>query len=194
MLRVIEDFLPLEEAMALREQALAAEYEPFYTPGTKAVQVRRAARMPLPAVVCGLGEALGRPVEAAYSGFRLDYDGELPNSYVHFDGDVSRFAAVYYLNPPSQCRGGTAFWRHRVTGFNAVPPDATTDIELAFRIEGNHADHWMLESIIGMRWNRCLIYPTSYFHSRYPIEGFGSGPPDGRLVAGVFFDLKEQRL
>jgi hypothetical protein len=191
MLRVIEDFLPEAEAQALRELALAADYEPFLTPGTDSVQVRRAARMPLPAVMRGLGEALGRPVEAAYSGFRLDYAGEHPNTPVHFDGDVSRWAAVYYLNPPGQCRGGTAFWRHRQTGLNAVPPDATADIEMAYRIEGNHADHWTLESIIGMRFNRVIVYPTNYFHSRYPIGGWGTNPEDGRLVCGVFFNLME---
>lgn len=189
-LRIFDNFLPDAEALALRHRALAAEYAPFYTPGTRSVQVRRATLTALPSVILGIEEAMGRPVEPNYSGFRLDYDGELPNSAVHYDADVSSWAAVYYLNAPAQCRGGTAFWRHRETGHNAVPVNSSTEIQHAYRLDGNHATHWIMESVIGMRWNRCLIYPTSYFHSRYPIEGFGAGPPDGRLVAGIFFNLK----
>jgi Family of unknown function (DUF6445) len=42
-------------------------------------------------------------------------------TWIHFDSMVTRYAAIVYLNEPEQCEGGTAFYRHRETGWDDVP-------------------------------------------------------------------------
>lgn len=129
--------------------------------------------------------------------FRLNLAGEVPHSWVHSDDICARFAAVLYLNLPNQCHGGTAFWRHTGLRMECMP-----SLE-EMQATGTHVDwflsmmqrewadlrFWEQHCFVGMQFNRFITYPTSQFHSRYPFEGFGTGPQDGRLVWSCFYDL-----
>lgn len=55
--------------------------------------------------------------------------------------------------------------------------------------DGLHEDRWALNGLVGMKFNRLLVYPTCLFHSRYPrqLTGFGDTPATGRLIWGCFF-------
>lgn len=187
---VIDGLLPEAEALRLRAQAIEAEYAPYRAGGwPEENALKRVSQAPMPGVRQALEDALREPCEALFWGFRLDYAGELPVRPVHFDSECGGWAMVLYLNLPHQCRGGTAFWRHVASGVEAVPPGAAADCESWYHGESDNSDAWDLGSVVGMRFNRAVVYPTRYFHSRWPLEGFGSSPENGRLIGGLFFNL-----
>lgn len=188
---IIDDFLPEPAALRARAAGLEAEYGPFYGPGGKTedkIAVKRIALLPLPELVEGIGQWIGRTVQARWGGYRLDYEGELPNVPVHTDIECGTYGAIWYLNLPHQCRAGTAFWQHRHLGIDRIPPGASRELLSDFLADGTDEHNWDLSTIVGMRWNRCLVYKTNMFHSRWPFEGFGTEPATGRLLAGIMFD------
>lgn len=145
-----------------------------------------------------LSKAVGKPVKQRYSVVRLNYAGEFPNQRVHSDDSYDRFAAVLYLNRPEDCKGGTAFWKHKKTGWEFLPtnrqvrshgksPDRTLkEIVASADVESD----WEQTRLAEMKFNRVIVYPTSLFHSRYPFEAFGSTPEDGRLIFCSFFNVE----
>jgi hypothetical protein len=144
-----------------------------------------------------ISEAIERPVIPRLSFFRLNLNGELPHSWVHSDDICARYAGILYLNAPEQCKGGTAFWRHEGLNLDAMPDFAQMSVTEAhtrwfnsmMNREWKDLTFWDQVGFVGMKFNRFISYPTSRFHSRYPFEGFGSGPADGRLVWTCFYDI-----
>lgn len=146
-----------------------------------------------------LTEALGRRIIPRISCFRLNLAGELPHSWVHSDEVCgAQQAAVLYLNLPSQCQGGTAFWKNAALGLDYLPAKETLEAQgvdpkefyLAMNKEWHELLRWEQVSLIGMRFNRFITYPTCLFHSRYPFGAFGNGPEDGRLIWAAFYDVE----
>jgi hypothetical protein len=146
-----------------------------------------------------LGSALGHTIVPRLSFFRLNLAGELPHSWVHSDEICAAYAAVLYLNMPPQCTGGTAFWRHTALSLEALPSRADlADRQMnadwfygMMNREWRDLTYWEQVGFVSMKWNRLITYPTTLFHSRYPFEGFGAGPADGRLVWSCFYDINE---
>jgi hypothetical protein len=141
-----------------------------------------------------VARVVGCPIVSRLSCFRLNLRGELPHTWVHADSICAKFASVLYLNLPSQCEGGTAFWRHRTKGIEALPPreklgENAEPFYREMEKEWKELEHWEQVNLVPMRFNRFITYPTAMFHSRYPFEGFGSGPEDGRLIWICFYDL-----
>jgi hypothetical protein len=189
-----DDFAP--DIYQVRADLIAAN--PFATVvGPDGFDYTNVAKWEMPHWHELLEQMLGRKIVVKMSGFRLNLAGELPHSWVHSDDICAQFAVVLYLNPPDQCRGGTAFWRH-----NGLQIDRMPDLK-AMAGNGINADWWLstLNSdwknldwweqagFVAMKTNRLITYPTSMFHSRYPFEGFGSGPEDGRMVWVCFYDV-----
>lgn len=145
-----------------------------------------------------IAEVVGAPITPRLSCFRLNLAGELPHSWVHSDDICAQFASVLYLNLPAQCKGGTAFWKHSALGMDRLPKPAELEARgmnpgafyTLMSREWKVLESWERVGFVGMQWNRFLTYPTSYFHSRFPFEGFGSGPEDGRLIWVCFYDLE----
>jgi hypothetical protein len=123
-------------------------------------------------------------------------------TWIHFDSMVTRYAGIVYLNEPDQCEGGTAFYRHRETGWDDVPDlDSTTWLDAmrrtnktpetllrTFQADGFEIDSkWDQLSVVPMRFNRCVIFDSRQFHAR--LGGFGRGTDDGRLTQNFFFDV-----
>ena len=142
-------------------------------------------------------ELIGAKIKPGISCFRLNLSGELPHSWVHSDDICAKWASVLYVNLPEQCRGGTAFWRHVTRGIDRLP----TREELGDNADAMYSNmtrewkelHWWEQiGFVPMKFNRFITYPTCLFHSRYPFEGFGSGPKDGRLIWICFYDREDR--
>lgn len=131
---------------------------------------------------------LGRKIDVKLSGFRLNLAGELPHSWVHADSICAKYATVLYMNDEEQCDGGTAFWRHKKLGLESLPAGESEEFYRAMERDWKDIDLWERVDFVAMKPNRFITYPTSLFHSRFPFEGFGSGPRDGRLVWVCFYD------
>lgn len=128
--------------------------------------------------------------------------------------DDAELAGVVYLNLPWQCRGGTAFYRHRESGLDRWPE--RVDLSLALRmarrglrtaeelrrwltepaedargfIAGSTPD-WEQIGLVAMRWNRLVLYDGRLFHSGQVCDGdFGEAPAGRRLTLNLFFHLR----
>jgi uncharacterized protein DUF6445 len=140
---------------------------------------------------------LGKRIQPKLSCFRLNLAGELPHSWVHSDDICARYASVLYLNAPEQCKGGTAFWKHKTRGIDRLPSKAELtaqgeDADAFYKTmdrEWKELQHWERTEFVSMRFNRFITYPTCFFHSRFPFEAFGTGPKDGRLIWICFYDV-----
>lgn len=142
-------------------------------------------------------QAIGHEIIPRLSCFRLNLSGEMPHSFVHSDDICAKYASVTYMNLPEQCKGGTTFWQtngleympsdEELTKAGINPLDYGTEMTKAWK----NKNLWSPASFIGMKSNRFITYPCSRFHSRWPWEGWGSGPEDGRMIWALFYDFNE---
>jgi len=119
----------------------------------------------------------------------------------HFD-EVSprRLALLHYLSP--EARGGTAFYRHRSTGFESIdaarlaPYRAALDADLrrhglpdAAYIAGDTPVFERLAVHAG-RFNRAILYRSNKLHCADlpPDLSFDPDPVTGRLTVNTFLD------
>lgn len=143
-----------------------------------------------------LGAIMGRDVKIDMEYFRLGLStGDITN-YIHADSGISSMAAVWYLtDAPAGVTAGTAFWRHKKTGLEGVPSFkwmeesgySPEDLETLFVADNMDESKWEMTGLIGQKFNRIAIYPTSRFHSRYPKQAWGTSVKDGRIAWTAFF-------
>src|SRR3569833_858195 len=107
-LEIFDDFAPDVRKVreAVIEEGFATEIGPD---GAEYTGISKCA---VPHWHTRISELLGVSIQPRISCFRLNLKGELPHSWVHSDDICAQWASVLYLILPSQCRGGTAFWRH----------------------------------------------------------------------------------
>lgn len=141
-----------------------------------------------------LSAVMKRPVEQEYTLTRLNYSGEFPNHAIHSDNACGEWAAVLYLNPTEQCSGGTAFWRHKATGLSRfseteIRRTGKSPARLLAQLtpDWNRPEAWEQTGMAEMKFNRLIVYSGRDFHSRWPLEAFGTTPQDGRLIWCSFF-------
>ena len=173
---VIDNFLP----GSVRADGL---YAPFVDwPAHDGEVYKRVALVEVPGLYAAI-EGLCGPIDMLGMGYRLNFNGETPNHAIHSDMGWGTHAAVVYL---SEGEGGTAFWRHKVTGAERIGPG---DVDLYDQIKDDWNDEskWEMTRLVEMKPGRGLVYESALFHSRYPFAAFGTGPDDGRLVAVAFF-------
>jgi len=142
-----------------------------------------------------IGEVVGKKITPKLSCFRLNLEGEPPHSWVHSDDICAKYASVLYLNPPEQCKGGTAFWKHKYLHIDRLPKkeqlgNSSDSFYAQMTEDWKNLDLWEQIGMVPMQWNRFITYPTCLFHSRFPFEAFGKGPEDGRLIWICFYDME----
>lgn len=165
-----DDFLSDPEQ--IREAALAASFK-----NVKAYDGEVYERVAITDVK-GLQEAVEAilgPVLMLGMGYRLNYAGELPNNAVHVDVGWGTHALVLYLSERKNkaAQSGTAFWKYVGDG---NPSEACNDMK-----------QWQMEDICPEKFNRAVIFRSDRWHSRWPLDSYGTNPEDGRLIAVAFF-------
>lgn len=184
------------DAMEVREAVIHGQFG-AYT-GPDGATYTGISTYPVPHWPKLIEQAIGQEINVKLTCFRLNLKGELPHSWVHSDDICAKYASVLYLNTPEQCQGGTAFWEHRDLGLKSLPsreqleqfgwnPDFFYD---RMTLEWKLKEKWQMYLHILMRFNCFITYPTSLFHSRFPFEGFGTSPADGRLIWVAFYDVR----
>jgi hypothetical protein len=204
---VIDDFLP--DPAALVDEAATLAFAPIgaHYPGVRAPvpAARLEGFMPALAApiarVFGLGPRL-RLLEAYYS-LVTTPPGSLTTiqRLPHFDGlERARIALLLFLGAPGTDAGGTAFYRHRATGFESVDESrfavyrealardiarcgvpgpgyiagSTPIFEQLLRLPGHH--------------NRALVYRGHLLHcADIPASlAYANDPRRGRLTLNLF--------
>lgn len=189
-IQTLDNFLP--DPAAYREMALA---QPFYSvKGPDKEYYHGISVRPTDELQPLLSGKLGKKVSLDYCLLRQNNGDDVHR--IHADSAYSDYAFVLFLNPPEQCQGGTAFWRHKQYGFSAWPTEREIRLKgkspvRVFRqlqTEWQDLSKWEQLHLAEMKWNRCICYPTKDFHSRWPLEGFGTEKENSRLIAIGFFN------
>jgi hypothetical protein len=119
---------------------------------------------------------VGTPTELF---LRLSPEGQETPHQAHHDGIMAKYTMVIYLNRAEHCQGGTSILTH-VSGEEPT--------EEVWRRDTNQPEQWIVKSQYVMEPNRCVIYPSEWWHRSEPVGGFGHVPKNARLVMVGFFD------
>lgn len=110
--------------------------------------------------------------------FRLSAEGTVSKNVCHVDAiKKNYYAGVLYLNKDVNLPG-TIFYTHKTTKTDS----AITDEQVADILKNQHdkdINHWDINMVSYVTYNRLIIYPANKFHS--PGNSFGIGN-DARLV------------
>jgi len=196
---------------ALREQAAREEYRmlgPFY-PGVRAPLEAgyMAERMDLLQQVLQTAFGLQDGANLVECNFSLMTTPPTALSMVqrlpHFDStDPGRIAILHYLCGPDG--GGTAFYRHRASGFETVSASRMQDysqmLEEEIRTRGEPAADYLRGDTasfeqtyrVNAAFNRLIIYRGWTLHSGLIPEGYGlpADPRTGRLTINTFLHAR----
>ena len=208
-LAIVEGFAP--DPDALRGAASAATFAAgeHHYPGIRAALPEGYMRDRMPLLARAIGQAFGRcrrvtVVDASFSIVTtppadLTQRQRLP----HVDAfGRERIALVHYLSP--QASEGTAFFRHRATGFESVDEHrapsyfARLDDELgdgaALPPHYVTGDTAMFERtmLVPARYNRAVLYRSYLLHSGAidPASTLSADPALGRLTVTGFFSVE----
>jgi Family of unknown function (DUF6445) len=201
---VIDDFVPRPDLLA--DDAAMLSFAPMgvHYPGVRAVvPAVLVARFVEPLVLLVekvFGVQNCAVVDAFYSLVTTPPAALTPIQRLpHFDGvEPERLALLHFL--AREDRGGTAFYRHRTTGFETVTAARLGDYERA--LDGEVQAHGipdpayiagdtvMFEQVAAFegRYNRALLYPSNALHCAH-IPGdltLSDDPEVGRLTVNTF--------
>jgi len=135
-----------------------------------------------------LSEIDGVKRESLLAFFRVATEDLDTDWRIHADskvGDIrpERALVLYISESTKEGLHGTAFWKHKEVGYE-MPLDTSDEEANRFLLEeANILDNWDLHSVVGYRPNRAVMYPSNYFHSKYPNTGW----KEGRMVYVMFY-------
>jgi len=208
LLVVIDDFAP--DPDALRAAAGAAEFGPglHHYPGIRAPLPSDYLPDQQPVIAAALAEAFGEPrqidfIDASFSMVTTDPMALSVNQRLpHCDAfTVERIALIHYLSPEGG--DGTAFFRHRSTGFETVDQVRTPIYFDQLGAEIRYGGEPPLAYVAGdtplfertllaeARYNRALLYRSYVLHSGAISPGapLSPDPAKGRLTVTAFLSV-----
>lgn len=184
---IIDDFHPVAKPIALMARSLKYGPQEWEGHTYKGIGLGYSPEM----FYEFLSIHLGRKITPKLEYFRLGTKEDSATTYIHADSGCAKNAAVWYISEaPDGVVAGTAFWKHLDTGKHGLSVADRSDASLLASLDSDGADEskWLMTGLCGQKFNRCVVYPTDIFHSRYPKDAWGSGVEDGRIVFTSFFD------
>lgn len=188
---VIDNFLP--DPNAERARALEA---PFHDVEHRGLDYAGISPCPDPLVEARVRQTLGVIGGEFTTFFRRYVPGENPATFIHNDSQIGVFSGILFLSAPEHCRGGLAFWRHRLYGWETQPEKGVVETfgevdSPAFwnriKDEGFDEPRWEMVDYVPMEFNRLVLFPSGRYHSRYPKEVPGKDLTDCRLIKTFFW-------
>lgn len=207
-LLILDDFL--DDPHAYRAQALALDYGAGQDAGPVNFPGAQTAAQACGTIMQRIADALGRDLKwdsPDQGAFRFSGAADTARCDIHVDSESRRdiYAAILYLSLPEHCVGGTAFWRHRATGWERRPsPEQLAAqgyqsfIEFERRwipigrqrpfaaLREERAAAWDLVLEVPMRFNRLIVYRSDFFHAIGEL--FGDRAENARLVQLFYFE------
>lgn len=202
---IFDDFAPMPDAWIGDAAMLSYRRIGEHYPGIRAEIPPRiraqlvASVMPVASAVFGVAPEPSL-AESCYSVVTTQpEDLTLTQRLPHFDStDPNRLALLHYLFPEEQ--GGTAFYRHRATGFESVSQDRLADytatIDREIDEQGMPGADYIRESTVQFerihhveaRFNRAILYRGNTLHCANIPSGMAlpADPHRGRLTINTF--------
>jgi len=193
---IVDDFY--DHPDQVRRAALSLAYPPREGPLTFPGRNSQRKVEP-PGMTQAISSIVGEPLTPAkgegafHCHFRITLAGEPSRYKVHVDPNRLAWVGVIYLSQPTDCRGGTAFFRHRGLASDRTPTDAAelaalgvSSLAELLRRDGNDAAAWDEVMTLPMRFNRAVLYRPWLWHSAG--EAFGDQLENGRLIQLLAFE------
>lgn len=176
-IRVLDDVVP--EPDVYRQAALA---QPFKDIAAGDIIFHGMSPVGPSPLSQWLEETFG--LHTTFSAFRHSPEGQEEPSFIHTDRDMGEWTAILYLNPDPPEGDGTSFWRHIASG--AIQSTATTEDEQFLEwMTWRDREQWEAWHTVPAVFNRVLLFPSPYFHSRAIHDNWGEGE-NARLVQLCF--------
>lgn len=159
----------LEDPSAYRAEALAATYQDHVI----GADTFRGIALAPPVV----GEWIAQtypPCRPMLSFFRQSPEGQAEPNFIHSDRGMGEWTALLYLNPDPPEGDGTTFWEHVETEAKDQDGADWTD-----------PSQWRAWHRVSAAFNRLVLFPASYLHSRSLRDNYGTGA-SARLVQVTF--------
>lgn len=118
-------------------------------------------------------------LESRTSFFRKSPLGQNEPNFIHTDSMMGDWTAILYITIDPPMTDGTTFWRHRKTGL-IKSVDGFSAQE-----DWKETSNWEPWDHVAARFNRLLMFPAPYFHSRAIFDNYGQDY-DARLIQVVF--------
>ena len=203
---IIDNFVPDPDLLSADASMLAYAPMGMHYPGIRATMPHAVARRMIGATSAVGRDVFGAPsldlTEAFYSLVTTRPKDLAPIQRLpHFDGvEPTRLALLLYLSPAAP--GGTAFYRHRSSGFETITAERLPDYRAMLEgeiarsgvpspayIDGDTTLFDQVSRIEG-RFNRAILYRGNRLHCAWLPDGtsFESDPARGRLTANLFLD------
>ena len=119
--------------------------------------------------------------------FRKSPLGQREPHFIHSDRSMGAWTALLYLTREPADGDGTDFWEDIATGHRADASDTLAD----YAHDGQRwsdESQWRSWYHVAAKYNRLLIFPAPYYHSRALRENYGTGS-DARLINVTFGEL-----
>lgn len=117
--------------------------------------------------------------------FRRSPLGQVEPNNRHDDTDMGEFSGILYLTHQPPPDDGTKFWRRKDTGAVATTFGATSVEKLPEVLLWRDDDVWEPWYTVAAVFNRLVLFPSAYFHSRAIVENYGEGE-SARLIQVLF--------
>lgn len=135
-------------------------------------------------MLASLASAIGQAVFPNNMFFRVT-NTDTEKAYVHSDREWGAKTCIVYLSEHAE--SGTGFFRHRRTGWVEMMAMAEMKRfglidELKREMVEGSEEVWEQTDFVRGFFNRALIFHAPLFHSRWPKNGIGTTPTDGRMV------------
>lgn len=119
---------------------------------------------------------------------------KMEHALIHSDREYGEHTAIVYLSPNIGRHSGTAFYRHRETGWEDMPAldDLMKDRAFFHKIRQQMLDasdeDWESYQFVEAKFNRCLVFDAPKIHCRIPKVGYGTHEHDSRMVWVAHFN------
>lgn len=175
-IRMIDHAVPLPDDY--RAGALRCDFKDIAAGPACFHGMAEIGRSPLAQMI----EAEYPSLRVTYEAFRLSPEGQDEPNFIHTDQDMGTWTAILYLNPDPPAGDGTTFWKRRSNG--SIASAARTARGRALE-DWRDLEHWDPWRTVEAAYNRLVLFPAAYYHSRALFENWGTGM-DARLIQLVF--------
>lgn len=171
---VKDDFLP--DPLTYVEEARCREYRSYDFEHCVFHGISVAAP---DSIVPGLLRQIDASLDAKLTFIRRSPLNQVEPHFIHTDVDMGEWSALLYLNRTPPDGDGTSFWTHLATGEIGNPiPHLRSQ-------EGQHQHGWKVREKVLAKFNRLVIFPSHYYHSRSIFDNWGD-ETEARLVQVAF--------
>jgi hypothetical protein len=127
--------------------------------------------------------------------FQLMLKSDEKTSYVHAD-HAAQWAALIYLSLTVKPKGGTVFYRHKLTSLTEMPADnefnrvakgfdlSAEELRLLLKADRKNPKKWIETDRVEFRYNRFILYNSKLFHKNG--KTWGTNLKNGRLTHCFF--------